>query len=71
MANTDIGAIANAWEKTVDAVMKIIGGAKGRRNRTALRSAQQGFKRALKSAPKLKKDKQFMSYKKSFEKNLI
>jgi len=68
---SDVGAIAEAWKATLDVISKFIGGAKGRRTRKALKSAQIALNRAKKLYPKLAKDKQFKKNDKAFRNNLI
>jgi len=44
---------------------------KGRRTRAALLSATSAINRAIKLYPKIKEDKNFMKYKRKFDRNKI
>ena len=66
MANTDIGALANAWAATMKTINKWLDGTKGRRTTKALLNAKRGLGRAVTLYPDLAKDKTFKKYNNNF-----
>jgi hypothetical protein len=68
---SDIGAVATAWSKTVDFIKKLVETTEIRNLKAAARSMQRYIKRVEKISPEVKKDKQLRKYKREFERKIV